>query len=214
MHHFILVKIKADNRQDAFDEAKSQLETSIDSGTNTAGWDYLADDHAVVDKKYMIEHKHESFKELEKEWLSNTKVNIREHKGALKDIVFEGLVLRHLDASGVHPGSARAHRYLKYKDRFGRISPDIKAQVTKALKNERSKPRVPERLDMLAKEIVEFLSPQKNSMIEYHFRQLRKLYDCIDHPEPCNTLQCSDHHFADLGGDGKRTYYFIFDRHI
>ena len=56
MHHFILVKIKADNRQDAFDEAKSQLETSISPENNTAGWDYLADDHAVADKKYLIQH--------------------------------------------------------------------------------------------------------------------------------------------------------------
>lgn len=219
MHHKILVKIKADNIDEARDEAKSYLENSIDASENTVGWDYLNDDIITVTEEDLKQHGVKTFKALEKAWLKSTSANYRDHLKSLKDIFFTELVKRHLSGTKVKT-------YVGYKDRYGFVvsSDSLKKKDTShdpvgdALRHAARKKIVkplPIRLDTLAEEMVDIVNPKTDMMIEYHIRQLDKLDTCKRYPkETHTTLQCSDNHFADLNGEGTETYYFIFDRHF
>ena len=133
--------------------------------------------------------------------------NYRHHKAALKDIFFNILIRKHAYGK-------KALSYLRYRNEYGDLEPKTKKLVLEATKADR-KSRFPStRLEDIAEAVSELLDPSLDSMTGFHVRHLQELRDCMDFPtETSYTLQCLDNHFADLGGKGRQTYYFIFDRH-
>lgn len=205
MHYTLLVKIRADNAEDALSEAKDQVEQSCGDGRP---FDYMSGDIVPVTKKTLKEQGVTNFKALEKKWHDDSlDETINRHKASLKEIFFHELAKRYLCGK-------EALTYLNYKDQYGNIDKYIQETIEKISKTKVAKPNPPTSLDELAEMIVDMIHHSSFfHMGFYHVESLDKLISCKTFPtEPSITLNCYDCHFADLGGKGK-AYYFFFDRH-
>src|SRR5271157_5410731 len=206
MHYKLLVKIRANSAEDALSEARSQVEDSTGEGKP---FDYMSDEVVAVTPKVLKEFKAKTAEELGKRWKGFTDRNIKEQKACLKDTIFIELARRYLSRED-------APSYAGYKNHYGNADEGVEKIVKQVQTAKRSKPKLPTRLDDLAGAIVELLRPsaQPFPMGPYYLKHLDKLYDCKRYPnETSYTLYCYDCHFANLGGTGKRAYYFFFDRH-
>lgn len=206
MHYGLLVKIRADSSKDAMAEARDQVEDSTGDGKP---FDYMSDDVSSITPTVLSTSGHKTYKELEKDWKSKTDANMKGHKAAIKDLIFRELAERYLSGKD-------ALIYVNYKNQYGNVDESIKEIVEKACKSKTVKPKLPTGLDELAGVIAEMIRPETEhlSMLAYHLKQLDKLCDCKNYPnEHRMALYCYDCHFADLGGEGKKAYYFLFDRH-
>jgi hypothetical protein len=206
MHYAILVKIRADSSDEALAEAKDQVEQSCGDG---CPFDYMSDEITPVTKEALKEQGVTNFKELERKWKDLLDDYIAEHKGGVKDEVFLELCKRYLSGKD-------ALTYLNYKDHYGNVDDKVQDLIEAAAKTKTTKPKLPVGLDELAGIVADLIRPPDAhlAMGAYHLKQLDKLYDCKTYPdETSNTLYCYDCHFANLGGTGKRAYYFLFDRH-
>jgi len=214
VHEHLLVKIKADNADNATSEVREIMNSSIDSSENEDGWDYIGGINQVTQKNLStFSTTAKSLSELVKEFKQCIYQYKARHENSLKDLFFINMAEEYMPSEDVPLYLNKKNQYGDkidtYIEKLGkRVS--LNSILEKKLKSPDKKP---------SKTFSEYIdgfvdSLFSDSMIPYHIRQLEKIKRCIEYPKETHiTLQCTDNHFADLGGTGKYTYYFWTDRH-
>jgi len=194
MHVRCILKLNADNKEKALQVAQSYIESSIESATNTCGWDYAEECKLIL---IPCEDLEEHYNELRKQRIKEISNNIRSY--------LMGYLIK----------------YLPLKEAPLLVDDyDINEDVERILKDENYKsiPLPDNFLDLieLMTKVVTELS-QNEHIFQYHIKQINKIQDCINNPQdPKVCLQCTDNHFADLtkGTIGEKVFYVNTDRHV
>ena len=214
MHEYMLVKIKADYPIDAEGEVKGIMENSIDPDQNNTGWDYVGDIIRVTQKNISkFSNTAKSLPKLEEEFKQHIYRYKEQHENSLKDLFFALMAEEYMPSDEIplyiNKKNQYGHEIDTYVEKLGkRVS--LNSILEKRLKSSDKKPSktFSEYIDGFVDSIL------SDYMISYYIRRLEKIKKCIKYPkETYITLQCTDNHFADLGGTGKHTYYFWTDRH-
>lgn len=205
-HYKIVVKVWADDEDEAFGEVTDSLNDSVQPGNNV-GWDYHDDPVHITKKILKSEYKLKSFDELEKKLSAERKDSIeyirKQIKEDLRDILAPSFLNK--EDAVLHVGDNEAgEKFIK--------------EVEKILKSKKDKV-IPTCFEDILSKVTEAIigsATDSSSLSLYHLRKLEALEDCIDNTDPYTTLQSTDNPFAELPCDdkeGKFAFYFECDRH-
>lgn len=210
MHHYIFIKIKADTADDAKDEVSSAMEDSLNPENNTVGWDYVGDIVQVTEENISkFSNTHKTPKGLEKYYKEIVHTNKQRDMDILNDFFFVALAEKFMPDKEI-PLYVADQGKLAYYDQISKTRIPLSNILAKRLKSP-VKHEQPSYEDLI-KEIIKTIF--SDSMIPYYIKQVEKTQSCIDYPdEKYYSLQCTNNHFVDLGGDGEHIYYFLADRH-
>jgi hypothetical protein len=203
MHHGVILKVWAEDKDSALQEALEALENSIDQSNNICGWDYVSEGNTyVIDDSLLSVHGVSSFKDLEKQQKKQRKDN-------LKDLIvdFENTIKPYL-----------AEFLLTKRDAALCLQDEtIRAVVEKRLKAKKdiAVPCFPDLVKKIVTTIVDLLEPVN---LMYLTKKIDRLQRCIEEPLNLNrTLQSTDNGYAEIPCEDKKNKhpYFVFgDRHI
>jgi hypothetical protein len=193
MHVRCILKLNANNKEEALQVAQSYIESSIEPEENTCGWDYAGECEILIPCEDLEEH----YNKLRKQRIKEISERIRSY--------LIGYLIK----------------YLPLKEAPLLLDDyDIKEDAERVLKdkNYKSKPLPDNFIDLigLLTEVVTELS-QNEHIFQYYIKQINKIQDCINNPQdPKVCLQCTDNHFADLTKEtsGEKVFYVNTDRHV
>lgn len=208
MHHLIIVKVWAGDKDEAHSLVLDELNTSIETDHNTVGWDYVAEDSPVLITKTMLKTDYASFEEFEKKCLQERLDNMKGLEAELKNDVLPlmaPLFMTKADAPLL----------------VNTECDELKAVIEKILKRKKDIVR-PDTFEKITDAVLKVLvsvakRDTTHSMAMWRMEQIKKLYRCIEFPQDTsNTLQCSENHYAEVGeqGKGMKPFFFYGDRHF
>lgn len=205
-HHYIVVKVWADDKDEAETFVKEAMEDSIDASNNTCGWSYLNECTIINEIDLLQYYKVRTFKELEKKYIAERREHIKGLSECLNADIKPLLAPYFLTKD-------EAPLYITTED------DDLKKHVEEILKRKRNT-TPPKGFEKIVGTFTNFLlsiakKDVGHSMIMLNMEAIKKLQYCIDDPSIYNTLQCIDNYYAELpckNKKGLKPFYFNCDR--
>lgn len=210
-HYAMILKVWADDAEEAKDLATSALEESVEAENNTTGWDYVGDVEVITPEMLQKDFQVSSYKELEEKYTQERVEALAAMKANLKRTIKVSLAKRFLP---------RDEAPLYLQDDPEDIQGEFKSYIEKLLKSKKNI-KTPKTFDEILNGVLDAIEDEikKDGMFEYYLNQMHKIQKCINYPEDTyTTLQCSENHFATLNEDekveGQSVYYVYGDRHL
>ena len=122
MHVYTILKVKADNPEDAIEQANGLIEQSCDLENNTAGWDYGEAKEVITPEFLKSDYKVKSYEALERHYTRDRNREIRRLSGQMRDEI-EKYLKKHPSVTGrskvdliteVVTSMSRTHGMLEY----------------------------------------------------------------------------------------------------
>jgi len=216
VHIYTLIKVKADDADEARSIVEGELDNSIENGR--AGFDYVGGIMQVVetvtDSNTQVDLGGlNSFEELEKHWKKSTLNNLKNFKGDIHDRLFVGL------AEFLLPPD-EAPLYLNKKNHYNLPMEDFNKIRDKILKEGKKKELT---YEQIITKITKFMTEKADSMFSFYLQNVKELKNHLEYPEDkyAALYNSNDVHFADLSlcqeeegiPDDLEIFYFLCDRH-
>lgn len=207
----MVLKVWADDAEEAKDLATSALEESVEAENNSTGWDYVGDVEVITPEMLQKDFQVSSYKELEEKYTQMRIDNLAAMKANVKRTIKVSLAKRFLPKE-------EAPLYLQ--DDPEDFQGEFKSYIEKLLKSKKTI-KTPKTFDEVLNGVMDVIEDEieKDGMFEYYLNQMHKIQKCINYPNDTYiTLQCSENHFAVLNEDekveGQAVYYVYGDRHL
>jgi hypothetical protein len=209
MHHNIVMKVWAEDADDAKSQVSSAIEDSINPEQNNVGWDYSGDIDLITKDKLQSEYGVKTYSELEKS-------KLKERDDRMQDLINE----LHYDLlptiAPLFLSKDEAPLYVSTENG------EFKEYVEKLLKRKKDikKPETFEKISEVILNILVAIAKKdtSHSMMMWRMEQIKKLQYCVENDmELCYTLQSSENPYAEIPCDdtkGLHAYYFVCDRHL
>lgn len=208
MHHKIIVKVWADDEEEAENAAKDALEDSVQEN-NSCGWDYLSDDMEHITEDKLPQFGVKTFEELEKKYTGERKKAIQTTKESIREILQKEL-------SDYIAKDDVPLLLTKHDDEFNAV-------LEKVLKSKKKPKKLPTDYTGLVNLVLKVMvdTSSRETLAMYYMEKINELERCISSPESLEyTLQCTENHFAEIprentnAADDSKAFYFWADRHM
>jgi len=211
MHINCIMKIKANDEDEARNAAQYYAERSIDAENNNTGWDYASQDgyRVITPAILKSDYNCQTYQELEEHYAQKREESIKEMQERIHDEILRHLVKTHLSLKDAP---------LLINENFSKEIQKFATYILKK-KNHHPKPLPGDFLslvDFIARTVTA-VTRRPGSILDYYIKQINKIQNCIDDPYNHQyTLQCTENFYADLTKEtnGKKVFYVKSDRHI
>ena len=202
----MVIKVWAGDSEEGEQLVSTALMESMESKYNTSGWDGIDEITLITKRILQKDFKVTTYRELESMKKREQKTNMKKLIADLRNDILPLLAPSFMTKTDAILHVTTSNKGVKdYIEKLFKAKKDIKRLKT-----------FDEITDAFLKVLVTIAKERKWFPL-WRMNQIKKLDQCLWDPEPYNTLQCSENHYAELPCDDKKglhPYYFQCFRHI